>query len=133
MLWMPAPGLAVFFCRRACRFLSPAGRRPPVLVPGRAADGRDAPAGSYIFSQTIFSMRAGVRSRLHGCIIAGALAACPTLAYGRKLVLHAHVCVLAVKNTCTTLAQYCMCLPQTLLVSPSRALYMPSACRVPHK
>lgn len=37
--------------------------------------------GSYIFSQTIFSMRAGVRSRLHGCIIASALtpATCPTL------------------------------------------------------
>ncbi|KAK9811232.1 hypothetical protein WJX72_000395 [[Myrmecia] bisecta] len=27
--------------------------------------------GSYIFSQTIFSMRAGVRSRVHGLIIAG--------------------------------------------------------------
>lgn len=28
--------------------------------------------GSYIFSQTIFSMRAGVKSRIHGFIIAGA-------------------------------------------------------------
>ncbi len=27
--------------------------------------------GSYIFSQTIFSMRAGVHTRLHGAIIAG--------------------------------------------------------------
>ena len=27
--------------------------------------------GSYIFSQTIFSMRAGVHTRLHGGIIAG--------------------------------------------------------------
>jgi len=29
--------------------------------------------GSYIFSQTIFSMRAGVHTRLHGWIIAGAV------------------------------------------------------------
>ena len=27
--------------------------------------------GSYIFSQTIFSMRAGVHTRVHGAIIAG--------------------------------------------------------------
>ncbi len=27
--------------------------------------------GSYIFSQTIFSMRAGVKTRIHGIIIAG--------------------------------------------------------------
>jgi MFS superfamily sulfate permease-like transporter len=27
--------------------------------------------GSYIFSQTIFSMRAGVSTRVHGFIIAG--------------------------------------------------------------
>ena len=30
--------------------------------------------GSYIFSQTIFSMRAGVHTRLHGAIIAGKFA-----------------------------------------------------------
>ena len=29
--------------------------------------------GSYIFSQTIFSMRAGVHTRIHGAIIAGSL------------------------------------------------------------
>ncbi len=29
------------------------------------------PAGSYIFSQTIFSMRAGVTSRAHGWLISG--------------------------------------------------------------
>ncbi len=29
--------------------------------------------GSYIFSQTIFSMRAGVKTRIHGIIIAGEL------------------------------------------------------------
>ena len=28
--------------------------------------------GSYIFSQTLFSMRAGVHTKLHGWIIAGA-------------------------------------------------------------
>ena len=30
--------------------------------------------GSYIFSQTLFSMRAGVHTKLHGWIIAGAAA-----------------------------------------------------------
>ena len=31
--------------------------------------------GSYIFSQTIFSMRAGICTRIHGAVIAGAHAA----------------------------------------------------------
>lgn len=36
--------------------------------------------GSYIFSQTIFSMKAGVQTRVHGFIIAGA----------PRLTLHRH-------------------------------------------
>ena len=37
--------------------------------------------GSYIFSQTIFSMRAHVQSKLHGLIIAGGAprGQCPSL------------------------------------------------------
>ena len=41
--------------------------------------------GSYIFSQTVFSLRGGVTSRLQGFVIAGA----PVLAMQHASVTHA--------------------------------------------
>ena len=43
--------------------------------------------GSYIFSQTVFSMKAGIRTRVHGAIIAGARVAAHAVPFQWQCVL----------------------------------------------
>jgi hypothetical protein len=56
-------------CRAHAPALAPAAKCCATRQPPPPANRR--PAGSYIFSQTIFSMRAGVTSRAHGWLISG--------------------------------------------------------------
>ena len=54
--------------------------------------------GSYIFSQTVFSLRGGVTSRLQGFVIAGA----PVLAMQNESTRHAQADL-----TCNVLSSAC--------------------------
>ena len=68
--------------------------------------------GSYIFSQTIFSMRAGVHTRVHGAIIAGA-ALCAWCLLN---------CMRCMRPSSSLARQYMLLLMETIAAMTVRAL-----------